>query len=165
MAQFPRMAASVHALIESRAADGAIEKAQFFLARAGSWISDAFALQLLKVQSICPEFPRPRSVAMATSKQPKIIAAGAARSATKAASPSQGRSAKAVKKQPPSPQEAIWAELETIVDDPSLWLDSPNPLLAAERPARSSARKMNSYCGNGSARSSMGCSHETWRVP
>ena len=71
---------------------------------------------------------------MASSKQPKIIPAGTAKSAPKTTSPSQRRSAKAVKKQPPSPREAMRAELETIVDNPGLWLDSPNPLFGGRTP-------------------------------
>jgi hypothetical protein len=71
---------------------------------------------------------------MATSKQPKRIPVVAARSAAKATSPARRRSAKAVKKLPPSPQDAIRAELETIVDDPGLWLDSPNPLFGGRTP-------------------------------
>ena len=71
---------------------------------------------------------------MATSKQPKITPAGAAKSATKTTSRSQRRSGKGVKKQPPSPQESIRAELETIVDNPGLWLDSPNPLFGGRKP-------------------------------
>jgi hypothetical protein len=71
---------------------------------------------------------------MATSNQPKIGAAGTAKRATKAASSSQRHSAKGAKKQPPSPQEAVRAELETIVDNPGLWLDTPTPLFGGRTP-------------------------------
>jgi uncharacterized protein (DUF2384 family) len=39
-----------------------------------------------------------------------------------------------VKRQPPSPQETILAELETIVDNRGLWLDTPNPLFGGRTP-------------------------------
>jgi len=71
---------------------------------------------------------------MATAKQPKNIAAGAVKTAAKAKSPSRRLSAAGVKKQTPPPQDAILAELETIVDNGSLWLDSPNPLFGGRTP-------------------------------
>jgi len=72
---------------------------------------------------------------MATAKQPKVILAGAAKSAAKSASPPQHGSAKPTKKQAAPPQEALLAELEAIVDNPGLWLDSPNPLFGGRTPA------------------------------
>lgn len=71
---------------------------------------------------------------MSTHKQAKNISAGPTKSAAKATSPRRARSTKAVKKQPSSPAAAILTELEQIVNNPSLWLDSPNPLFGGRTP-------------------------------
>ena len=71
---------------------------------------------------------------MATSKQSNAIPAGTAKSASKTTSPPRRRSTKGVQKPPPSSREAIRAELETIVDNPVLWLGSPNPLFGGRTP-------------------------------
>jgi hypothetical protein len=72
---------------------------------------------------------------MVTANRPKSVPAGAAKPASKAASPSQRRSAKAVKKQLPSPRKDLLAELEMIMENPGLWLDSPNSLIGGRTPS------------------------------
>jgi hypothetical protein len=71
---------------------------------------------------------------MATAKRPKITPVRSAKSAAKTTSPPARRAPKTVKKQSASARESILAELKTVIDNPGLWLDSPNTHFGGRTP-------------------------------
>ena len=66
---------------------------------------------------------------MPTAKRPKGPPTATAKSAAHAASSTRRRSGKAV-----APPEALLAELDTLVDNRDLWLNSPNSLFGGRTP-------------------------------
>lgn len=71
---------------------------------------------------------------MPTSKPRKKLSLGVVKSVARRTASTKRPSTKVGKGRRPSTEEAIRAELNTIVDKPDLWLDSPNPLFGGRTP-------------------------------